>query len=216
MPDLAQKKHKTAKPGAKKAGRVRRRPEDAQALILDAAETIMAKGQGPAALRLQDVAKAAGVSHPTILHHFGSREGLVRALNLRAFEKLTTTAISGMSQRDSSMDGVSMTFAAYRDGLAQRTVWLLQSADQPQGRPVLFEDVVEKFHQVRKSFARPGVEPDIADTRAVVHLMSVAAFGDALFGARLRQAGSKEPQARRAFERWFGALIDMFLRAKAN
>jgi AcrR family transcriptional regulator len=200
----------------KKAGRVRRRPEDARALILDAAETIMARGKGPAALRLQDVAKAASVSHPTILHHFGSREGLVRALNLRAYEKLTTTAISGMSGKDSSRDGVGMTFAAYRDGLAQRTVWLLQSADQIPGRPALFEDVVKKFHEVRKSFARPGAEPDIADTRAVIHLMTVAAFGDALFGARLRQAGAKEPQARRAFEQWFGALIDMFLRAKAD
>lgn len=212
MRDLAAKKIKPRE----KAGRVRRRPEDARALILDAAETIMARGKGPAALRLQDVAKAAGVSHPTILHHFGSREGLVRALNLRAYEKLTSTAISGMSQKDSSKDGVGMTFAAYRDGLAQRTVWLLQSADQHPGRPALFDDVVEKFHQVRKNFARPGNAPDIADTRAVIHLMTIAAFGDALFGARLRQAGAKEPQARRAFEQWFAALIDMFLRTKAG
>jgi AcrR family transcriptional regulator len=213
---LAQKKKRAGKPGPPKVARIRRRPEDAQALILDAAETIMAKGGGPAALRLQDVAKAAGVSHPTILHHFGSREGLVRALNLRALSKLTATAISGMSQADSSQGGVGRTFAAYRDGVAQRMVWLIQSADLPGDRPALFEDVVEKFHQVRKSFARPGTEPDNADTRAVIHLITIAAFGDALIGPRLRQAGSKEPQARQAFERWFGALIDMFLRAKAN
>ncbi len=46
----------------------------------------MAAG-GPAGLRLQEVAKAAGVSHPTILHHFGSREGLIQALNLRSVEQ---------------------------------------------------------------------------------------------------------------------------------
>ena len=73
---------------AQKQKRVRRRPEEAKALILDAAEASMKAG-GPAALRLQDVARAAGVSHPTILHHFGSREGLVRALNLRSLEALT-------------------------------------------------------------------------------------------------------------------------------
>ncbi|HEV7960021.1 MAG TPA: helix-turn-helix domain-containing protein [Rhizomicrobium sp.] len=213
---MAKKKKKAGKPGLKKAGRVRRRPEDAQALILDAAETVMAKGEGPAALRLQDVARAAGVSHPTILHHFGSREGLVRALNLRALGKLTATAISGMSQTESSMDGVGMSFATYRDGLAQRIVWLIQSADLPPGGPALFEEVVEKFHQVRKSFARPGNEPDIADTRAVIHLITIAAFGDALIGPRLREAGGKEAQTRRAFEHWFSALIDMFLSAKAN
>jgi hypothetical protein len=49
------------------AKRIRRTPEEARRLILDAAEACMAKA-GPAGLRLQEVAEAAGVSHPTILH----------------------------------------------------------------------------------------------------------------------------------------------------
>ena len=175
----------------------------------------MAKGGGPAALRLQDVAKLAGISHPTILHHFGSREGLVRALNLRALERLSDAAVAELSNPDSSRDSIGMTFAAYRDGLAQRMIWLLQSADAPMDRTALFDDVVEKFHQLRKQIARPGVEPDIANSRAVIHLTTIAAFGDALIGARLRQAGAKEPAARRDFEQWYGALLDLFLRAKA-
>ncbi len=198
----------------RKTKRVRRRPEEAQALILDAAEALSARGGGPAALRLQDVAKQAGISHPTILHHFGSREGLVRALNLRALERLTAT--TAKADADSSNDSVAKTFAAYRDGVAQRMVWLMQAEDQPQRRPALFEEVVERLHRLRKEFARPGVEPDIADTRAIVHLTTLAAFGDALIGARLRQAGAKEPAARRDFERWYSALLDMFLRAKAG
>jgi len=32
----------------------------------------------------------------------------------------------------------------------------------------------------------------------------------------LRQAGAKELAARRDFERWYGALLDMFLRTKAG
>ena len=199
----------------RKTKRVRRRPEEARAQILDAADRIMAKGRGPASLRLQDVAKLAGISHPTILHHFGSREGLVRALNLRAVERLTDTTLSGFPAAESSMDSIEKTFAAYRDGLAQRTVWLLQSADKPPDRSALFDQVVEKFHQLRRHFARPGVEPDIADSRAIIHLATIAAFGDALIGARLRNAGAKEPVARQEFERWLGALLDMFLRAKA-
>src|ERR1700722_11490401 len=81
---------------AAKVKRVRRRPEDARRLILDAAEASMAAA-GPAGLRLQDVARAAGVSHPTILHHFGSRKGLVRALNLRTLEDLKTAVIGQLS-----------------------------------------------------------------------------------------------------------------------
>jgi AcrR family transcriptional regulator len=199
---------------ARKTKRVRRRPEEAQAQILDAADRIMAKGGGPAALRLQDVAKQAGISHPTILHHFGSREGLVRALNLRAVERLTDTTLSGLPGADTSMDSIAKTFAAYRDGLAQRTVWLL-SSDHPPDRSGLFEDVVERFHRLRKDFAPPGAEPSMADSRAIIHLVTIAAFGDALIGGRLRQAGSKEATARLEFERWLSALIDMFLRSKA-
>jgi AcrR family transcriptional regulator len=196
--------------------RIRRTPEDAQANILDAAEAIMAKGAGPAALRLQDVARQAGVSHPAILHHFGSREGLVRALNKRAFARLTQTAIARLSAPKSSGDGVRESFAAYRDGLAQRLVWLMQSPNPPAARSDLFERVVEAFHEARKRFAEPGAEPDIADTRAVIHLTTIAALGDALMGARLRNAGSEEVAERDAFERWYGELLDVYLRAKAT
>jgi len=200
----------------KKVKRVRRRPEDAKALILAAAEKSMVNG-GPASLRLQDVAKRAGVSHPTILHHFGSREGLVRALNRQAFERLTHSAINSSRSSDSSNDGVAVTFAAYRDGLAERMVWLMQSADQPPwGRLDLLENVVQDLHQLRRSFAQKGFEPDIADTRAVIHLTTIAAFGDALIGARLRQAGADENASREAFERWFSALLGMFFGKKAH
>jgi AcrR family transcriptional regulator len=202
--------------GVKKK-RLRRKPEDAQAHILDAAEILMARGGGPAALRLQDVARQAGVSHPTILHHFGNREGLVRALNHRAAERLTEGAIAGMSS-DSGYDGIKATFSAYRDGLAQRLIWLMQSPEQPAAARIeLFERVVATFLRARKSFAAPGAAaPDLFDTRAVLHLVTIAAFGDALIGARLRHAGAKEAAKRAAFERWFSELLDGYLRAKAT
>jgi AcrR family transcriptional regulator len=197
--------------------RIRRTPEDARAHILDAAEAILAKGGGPAALRLQDVAHQAGVSHPTILHHFGSREGLVRAINKRGFEKLTDTATEQMASARAGDEGLKATFAAYREGLAQRTIWLMQSKEPPPPeRPEMFEKVVESFHQLRKRFAAPGFEPDLVDTRAVLHLTTLAAFGDALLGPRLRNAGAKEAEARAAFERWYSELLDMFLWAKAG
>ncbi len=177
----------------------------------------MAKGGGPAALRLQDVAKEAGVSHPTILHHFGSREGLVRAINQRALEKLTETAITDVSAGPSG-EGIKATFATYHDGLAQRLIWLMQSSEEPPAARIeLFERVVTSFHHARKALTGPGAgPPDIFDTRAIIHLVTIAAFGDALIGARLRHAGAKEAAKRAAFERWFGELLDMYLRAKAT
>ena len=63
--------------------RVRRTPDEARRLILEAAQAAIAR-TGPEGLRLHDIAAAAGVSHPLILHHFGSRAGLVRALTREA------------------------------------------------------------------------------------------------------------------------------------
>jgi AcrR family transcriptional regulator len=196
-------------PGQEK--RIRRRPEEAQALILDAAEAVMG-AQGPAGLRLQDVARQAGVSHPTILHHFGSREGLVRALNLRGLQALTADVLERMSAQ-SGDEGIKRTFAAYRDGLAQRVIWLLQAEQPAPGeRPVMFEAIVESLHKVRLKLAQPGHVPDIEDTRRVVHLTTIAAFGDALIGPRLRQAqADHEAAARDAFIAWFSNLIALYI-----
>jgi AcrR family transcriptional regulator len=196
---------------AAKEKRIRRRPEEARALILDAAEAVMGSG-GPAGLRLQEVAQRAGVSHPTILHHFGSREGLIRALNLRSLEVLTTSVLARMSTQ-SGDEGVRRTFAGYRDGLAQRIIWLLQS-DEPANatRPSMFEEIVASLHKVRLSIAKPGFVPNIEDTRRVVHLTTIAAFGDALIGPRLRHSdGPHEVTARDEFETWFSELIALYI-----
>jgi TetR/AcrR family transcriptional regulator, repressor for neighboring sulfatase len=62
-----------AQPAAPKRGkRQRRTPEEARRLILEAAQMLIAR-TGPEGFRLQDIAAAAGISHPLILHHFGSR-----------------------------------------------------------------------------------------------------------------------------------------------
>jgi AcrR family transcriptional regulator len=209
----------TQKTGQKapKKKRIRRAPEDARAHILDAAEAILAKGGGPAALRLQDVAHQAGVSHPTILHHFGSREGLMRALNLRSLEALKTSVIAQMSQARGE-EGIRRTFAAYRDGIAQRLLWLIQSSTPPvTGGLTMFDEIVTALHEVRLRFAEPGAVPDIEDTRAVVHLTTIAAFGDAVIGQRLRQSsGPKERAQRDRFENWFSELVNLYLHAASK
>ncbi|MDB5739765.1 MAG: transcriptional regulator, TetR family [Alphaproteobacteria bacterium] len=197
-----------------KEKRVRRKPEEARALILDAAEKSMAEG-GPAGIRLQDVARIAGVSHPTILHHFGSRDGLVRALNLRTLEDFKAALLANMKATTTNGDdGIALSFAMYRNGLAQRMLWHLQANTEPEGRLDVFDSIVTALHEMRKSFALPGHEPDLADTRNVVHLVTVAAMGDALIGARLRNAGEKEREAGAAFEKWLSDLITLFMRSK--
>ena len=173
---------------------------------------------GPVGLRLQEVAKAAGVSHPTILHHFGSREGLIQALNLKAIDHLKSVLLGVMSAGpSSSRDPITSTFAAYRDGLAQRMVWLMQS-QQPMGAAGLpaFDELVEALHAMRLRMAGLNQDFDIADTRAIVHLTTIAAFGDAILGKRLRRAQTPDDEiAQRAwFENWFGEVLNVYISRK--
>ena len=195
--------------------RVRRAPEEARRLILEAAEADMA-ASGPAGLRLEAVARAAGVSHPTILHHFGSRERLIDALNGKTVEHLKSVLLGVLkAQPSSSDDAIAATFAAYRDGLAQRMIWLLQGGlpMAPQGLPV-FDEMVEALHAFRLSWAGPNARFDIEDTRAVIHLTTIAAFGDAILGARLRRAPNADEEARlrTSFEHWLGELLNVYFR----
>jgi len=190
--------------------RTRRSPEEARGLILDAAEACMAKA-GPAGLRLQEVAEFAGVSHPTILHHFESREGLIKAVHQRSLASLRETLTAAMTDADESVQPVAATFAAFRDGLAQRMLWILQSGPPPAGAAMpIFEEMVDHLHDIRLKLARPGEVVDREDTRAIVHLTVVTAFGEAMIGQRLRRSPTSEADAAGAarFVEWFARLID--------
>src|SRR5690242_9071709 len=171
--------------------RVRRTPEEARRLILDAAEASMAS-KGPAGIRLQDVARAAGLSHSNVLHHFGSRAGLIEALNRRTVEELKSVLLGVMEAAHSSTeDIIGPAFAAYRNGLAERTLWALQAPARYGARTLpVFDEIVEALHARRLSAASPRGSIDKAHTRAIVHLTTIAAFGDALIGARLRRCSS--------------------------
>jgi AcrR family transcriptional regulator len=195
--------------------RVRRTPEQARSLILDAAQASMVS-KGPAGIRLQDVARAAGVSHSNVLHHFGSRAGLIEALNQRTLDDLKAVLFEVMKAAHSSAeDIIAPAFAAYRDGLAQRTLWVLQAPARRGGQTLpAFEEIVEALHARRLNAASPGVCVEKAQTRAIVHLTTIAAFGDALIGSRLRRCSSAdEPAARRRFVKWFAALLDTYTKA---
>src|SRR5882672_5449363 len=73
---------------------------EARARILDAAERRLAE-VGPEGLRLTELAAELGVSHPAILHHFGSREELVAAVVAAAIARLDARLIAA-TERDAA------------------------------------------------------------------------------------------------------------------
>jgi AcrR family transcriptional regulator len=108
---------------------------------------------GPGGLRLQDVATSVGLIHLVILHFFGSRDGLMRALNERILEDLRGRLISILERRDPAspdsldqlLDGV---FTVFRGGLAQWLVWLGADAVPADNPPAAI------FRQIRGRDAR--------------------------------------------------------------
>jgi len=191
--------------------RLRRTPEEARRLILEAAQALLAT-TGPDGLRLQDIAAAAGISHPLILHHFGSREGLVRALTREAAAELRDKLVAAMASGDYSLEQqLDRVFDAFRDGLAQRLAWLatVDASGGTEGTSLIIRDIADKLHDRRMAAAPPGAAITRADTEALIHLVAVAAFGDALYGVQLhRSAGlPATSETDRRFRQWLAALI---------
>jgi TetR/AcrR family transcriptional regulator, repressor for neighboring sulfatase len=195
----------------RRSKRLRRTPEEARRLILEAAQTLIAT-TGPEGLRLQDIAAAAGISHPLILHHFGSREGLVRALTRQAVAELRDKLVAAMASTEYSVEQqLDRVFDAFRDGLAQRLAWLatVDPGGGAEGTQMIMRDIADTLHARRIATAPPGVTITRDDTDALIHLVATAAFGDALYGVQLhRSAGlPATSETNRGFRLWLAALI---------
>lgn len=201
----------TTKPAAK---RVRRTAEEARRLILDAAEERLAR-QGPEGLRLQDIARDVGISHPAILHHFESREGLVRALIGRANRQLRDTLLSALDGDGKGGDTayhIGHVFEALSDrGTARLLSWMLltgrANADQPDNNVI--GEIVDAIQARREDHARQTGEPlpDREDTLFIAMLTASAAFGEAIIGRPLAESAGLDQDGLKRFRLWFAKLV---------
>lgn len=173
----------------------RRSAAETQALILEQAQRLLVL-DGPARLRLDDVAKAVGISRQAVLHHFGSREGLMREVVARAWAGLFEE-LAGLGEATSSDAFVDRVDEVTRKhGNARLGGWLLLSG---QGLPD------EAFDGRLAHLAG-----DSDEARFATLAVGAALFGDAVFGAKLRLAlGMPDTEAdRERFRRWLGRRLD--------
>jgi hypothetical protein len=77
-------------------------------------------------------------------------------------------------------------------------------ADEPA---TVQREIAETLHMRRVAAAAPGREVTREDTQWLMHLIAVAAFGDAMHGARLRRGLRCDEGETRRFRAWFAALI---------
>ena len=189
--------------------RKRRTAEEARRLILDAAERRLNE-VGPGGIRLQEVAADVGISHPAILHHFGSRRGLVDAVVDRAVKSLETELVASFSAAAGEARTTNIlhrVFEVFADrGHASLLAWLLLSNEGSDGPPIgegrTLEKIAQAVHAVRTT------DDKLEDTQFIVLLAALALFGEALAGPAMRlSAGIDDDDASRRFRKWLARIL---------
>ena len=200
--------------------RRRRSPEVARKEILDAAQRRLAEG-GPDAIRLQDIAADVGISHPTILHHFGSRSGLLVALDDRAIRALTDDVqamMRGAVDLSSGVDLVErLAETMNQQGLARLIAfWAMRggSAQAPGDvDPAGLVEEVSKLIAARLSETAGAAPNNTEFVSFSVRLAVSAMLGDALIGDIMSPvSGEERDEERPRFRHW---LLKVLLTARS-
>jgi AcrR family transcriptional regulator len=194
----------------KRKVRRRRSAEEAQAAILDAAEEQLA-ARGPDGIRLQELADSLGLSHPAILHHFGSRAGLVRAVVARTTARLEQELIAIIStvvDQEGATHVLERVLEVLADRKHARTLaWLYLTEGSTAGPDALghggqLKRISDVVHGLRKQHLGRAVP--YWDTLYTVTLASLALFGQAVAGPEIQAGAGVE---RKPFLRWFTGLL---------
>jgi AcrR family transcriptional regulator len=206
-----------------KRPRRRRTAEEARHEILAAAQRRLAHG-GPEAIRLQDIARDLGIAHPTILHHFDSREGLMRALARSAMSALNADVLRAIAdpQRATAPQALlERIFATLGEsGHARLLAWSAltphASAEDDGDEHQLLRRFAEAMRRRLGEDARRGggTAPAHEEIVFAIRLTAAAMLGDALLGSVLsRSAGLRDdPAVQRRFRQWLADVVEQRLR----
>lgn len=185
--------------------------EEARARILDAAYARM-RVDGPQGLKLTALAKDLGVSHQAILHHFGSRDGLVAAVTRRILDQLSADLIGGLQvfeDRDAGAAAlIERAFEVLVDqGHGRWLAWLALTGAEPEQigqRPLAL--LSEMAHVIREREHGPT---DRRDTTFTLILLVYALLGASVLETGTFQAIGlgDDPDAPRDFRQWLRALV---------
>ena len=195
--------------------RQRRTSEVAHEQILDAAEKRFST-TGAGGLRLQQLAADIGVSHSTILHHFGSREALVEAVVNRALESLQQKLVAAFTgEAFGPEDGQAvfrqiMTTLGDR-GQARLMAWLALEGRGSGDQAQMLRAMGELMHNRRLEIT--GRKVPLEDTLFVTLLGALALFAEGLLGDTMFDSAglAGDATARARFHDWFLKLIDQHL-----
>ncbi len=192
------------------ARKTHKSPEQARDAILDAAEELMVE-VGPAGLRISAVAKKAGMAHPNIIHHFGSRDGLVNALADRVGERATARITQAIKQATEAkpedlVDAMTHVLdTSYPGDEGKAAVWLHLSGAESSLKQNM-QSIVELSHSLRQKL---DDNASLENTNRLVMLVTLALVGEVVSGQGIKDAlgfGNND-ESRAYFRRWLSEIL---------
>jgi AcrR family transcriptional regulator len=179
-------------------GRKRRSAEEARQEIMDIAEELLLT-EGPDAVRVARIAKTMGVSHPAVLHHSGSAEGLREALYQQGARRLRDEMLSLIDSGPGALsptrlDGILARMADPKKG--KLLAWVLAQGRDP------FPPKEERGLSIIASRLTNGSDVDPALNHKLM-LVVLAMYGDAMMGDKVRaRLGIDDASDRAQFRHW--------------
>jgi AcrR family transcriptional regulator len=166
---------------------VRRRlsPEESREAALAAARALLVE-VGPQAVTLKAVAGRIGRTHANLLHHFGSADGLQKALIASMAQGISATirdAVLRSREVQDPAEVVDLTFDAFgKNGAGALASWMILTGNEDALDPILtaIHDLVEELADEPKNTDMPIHEETLQ--------LVLMALGDALLGAPMARA----------------------------
>ncbi|MEM1414223.1 MAG: TetR/AcrR family transcriptional regulator [Myxococcota bacterium] len=206
--------------------RQRRSASEARERILEHALRRVREA-GPDALTLKALARDLGVSHPAILHHFGSREALMESVVREAIERLQQEILAGYARAGARVAEAGLDAAGPPTelilGFLERAGGLL--VDEERGR--LFgwlslsrrvggeEDLeigtpLAELATVARANADPALVEQLDEDEVLFGfvLSALAVLGESVFGRFVFRAAGLDPVADRPrFRAWLARKL---------
>jgi AcrR family transcriptional regulator len=207
MPTEKSKKEATPSRSAASRSAPGRLGPHARDRILDAAARRVVES-GPDGMRLAVIGRDLGVSHQTILHHFGSREGLLLALRERASRRVFARTVETSAPRES----IEAVFDSYAEsGQAKLLAWSFAVGGVSEV-PVR-GDMKRLADLLMRQRARPSETSGSSERRDVefgLRLVATALLGEAILGEALTASASlgDADDTSRRFRGWLADLME--------
>jgi len=202
------------------AGRKRRQPEQAQDLILDAAEHEFLS-RGYEGFRVADVARGAGVSRPLVVHYFGSRDDLLEAVVQRVLARLGASVLEEVKNHAETGTSsklpqtlMAATHAVFKKH-ARLIVWLMLSGRANK----LVEPIKAVIAAIHESRVSDVGDASIQDTSFVVAMQLFALLASEIAPEMLGLITPKLGGKKRAgfqFREWLAEIAGAHLERRVS